>query len=107
MKKTEIRELADEFVGLAEYLEALNFEVESRRALLVFALEKGLRGTGSFEEYEREYKEFFIKYEQAKREFSQRAIPELLEENGPKVSWELDFGSKRLRLSWEACHETS
>lgn len=107
MKKTEIRDLSDEFTELAEYLEALHFELESRRALLVFALEKGLRGKGSFDEYEREYKELFIKYEQAKREFSQRAIPELLEENGPRVSWELDFSSKRLRLSWEDCHEAS
>lgn len=94
MKSTIIKDVPEKYTGMAEYLEALNFEVESRKSLLVFAIEKGLQGNESFEEYEREYKEFFVKYDQAKREFSRTAISEMFGENAG--GWSLDFASKRV-----------
>lgn len=93
MKKTVVKDLPEKYRELANYIEALQFEVASRRSLLAFAIEKGLRKKESFVEYETEYKEFFVKYEQAKDEFGKTAVTELF---GSVDNWNLDFATKRI-----------
>lgn len=99
MKKTVVKDLPEKYRELASYIEALQFEVASRRSLLAFAIEKGLRKRESFAEYETEYREFFVKYEQAKEEFGKTAVTELF---GPVDSWDLDFATKRITAAVNA-----
>lgn len=57
---------------LIDYIESLGFEVEARRALIEAMLRQGADITGeSFRKYHDEYREFFVQFEAAKKEFEQ------------------------------------
>ena len=75
---------------LRDYIEALNYEVESRKSLIAFALEKGLVENESFKKYHDEYKEAFIMYEEAKANLEQQFVVPLLKED-EKCEWNLNF----------------
>ena len=98
-------DVPEEFSELACYLESLYFEVESRKSLLAFAMERGLRGNPNFEEYETEYKEFFIEYETVKKEFESKVIMTLLtdEEKADAFNWFLNFDEQTVTVMWKKC----
>lgn len=75
---------------LRDYIESLHFEVESRKSLLSFVMEKGLVESDSFKKYHDEFKEFFIMYEQAKENLEESYVKPTLNED-EKANWELVF----------------
>lgn len=75
---------------LRDYIESLHYEVESRKSLLTFAMEKGLTNTDSFREYHKEYRECFVMYEQAKHDLEESYVKPTLDED-EKADWELIF----------------
>jgi hypothetical protein len=73
---------------LVEKIEALQYEVESRKDIISQILANGFKVAGdAFAKYQAEYKEYFIQYNKAKRE--------MLDFYGVKSSssWNLDFAS--------------
>lgn len=79
---------------LCDYIEALHYEVYSRKDLLTFAIGKGLVDTESFNKYHNEYQEFYVKYEIAKQELYDTYVKE---KYGYKpLKWELKFSTRTL-----------
>lgn len=78
------------------YVESLHYEVESRKDLLSFALSKGYKSNDSFKEYEKEYKEFFIQYEAAKKNIENMFVKKMY----PNViKWELNFETCEITIN--------
>lgn len=81
---------------LCDYIEALHYEVYSRKDLLTFAIGKGLVDTESFNKYHNEYQEFYVKYETAKDELYNMYLKEKYE--GKPIHWELKFNTRILNV---------
>jgi hypothetical protein len=79
--------------NLVERIEALQYEVESRKDIISQILANGFKTAGdAFEKYQSEYKEFFIQYNKAKQEMLDAYnIP-----NGAK--WNLTFNNCELTV---------
>lgn len=74
-------------------IEALQYEVESRKDIIVQVLAGAVHISGDlFKNYQEEYRDFFIKYNMAKQEM-------LDEYNIPNnVAWNLDFRTRELSV---------
>lgn len=73
---------------LVEKIEALQYEVESRKDVISQILANGFKTSGdTFAKYQAEYKEYFIQYNKAKKE--------MLDTYGVNSNtiWSLDFAS--------------
>lgn len=81
---------------LCDYIEALHYEVYSRKDLLTFAIGKGIVDTDSFKQYHDEYQEFYVKYETAKDELYNMYLKEKYE--GKPIHWELKFNTRILNV---------
>ena len=81
---------------LCDYIEALHYEVYSRKDLLAFAMGKGFADTDSFKQYHDEYQEFYVKYETAKDELYNMYLKEKYE--GKPIRWELKFDTRILNV---------
>lgn len=76
-------------------LEALAYEVGSRKDLLSYMIQSGVKPTDdAFKAYHQEYQEFFVQYEEAKAAFQKEAVDTL----GPGLSWNLDFATRTLTV---------
>lgn len=75
---------------MRDYLEALHYEVESRKELIAFALERDIKHTPSFDEYQKEYREVCAEYELAKKELEKEYLVGKCE---GYTGWRLDFES--------------
>ena len=82
----------------ADYLESLAFEVEARRYLIETMLRQGsdIIGEG-FQKYHDEYKDFFVQYEAAKKEFEKAYVLPVAQ--GKQVNWTLDYQTHELSIS--------
>ena len=81
-------------VGLRDYLERLSYEVDARKDLLAFLLERGQEESDSFRRYHREYVDLRAQYELAKKELADRFVaPE-----HPEGVWRLDFATATLTI---------
>lgn len=78
---------------IVEKIEALQYEVESRKDVIVQILANGLKVSGdTFDKYQEEYRKFFIEYNKAKQDMLEKCqIPN-------DVMWNLDFSSCVLTL---------
>jgi len=93
MIKTYIETIGEETVN---FLEALSYEVESRKNLLDFLSEKPDVNEKLFDKYFSEYQEFFVKYDLAKKNFEFTYI----REKYPQViNWELTFYNRELKIN--------
>lgn len=83
---------------IIDLLESLQFEVESRKEVIGFLISSNGINSESFRKYEKEYQEFYIKYQTAKDEFEETYVrPNISEEDG-YVSWDLDFQLKEVKI---------
>ena len=83
---------------LIDYIESLGFEVEARRALIEAMLRQGADITGeSFRKDHDEYREFFVQFEAAKKEFEQKFVLPRAKEG--LLNWTLDYQTGEVALS--------
>ena len=77
-------------------LEALNYEVESRKEIIAFMLGSDYVNSEAFEKYQQQYQDFFIKYQLAKQQLEDTYVKPL---NLPgKIEWNLNFGTGELTI---------
>lgn len=78
---------------LCNHIEALQYEVESRKDVIVNVLAGAIHVSGDlFEKYQDEYRKFFIEYNKAKQDMlDEYKVP-------ANVGWNLDFRTKELVL---------
>lgn len=83
MKK--IIEIPEEMVN---YLQRLAYETDARSNLCAFMTRQGIKNE-AFNDYHREYIEFYTKYELAKKQMEDDYIKPAIESNN--FTWNLDF----------------
>lgn len=84
---------------LSTYIESLGYEVEARKSLITFAMEKGLTETEAFKVYHNEYREFFMKFEIAKQDLYDKYIREKWD--GKNVEWHLHYSTAIIEITKE------
>ena len=83
---------------LTSYIESLNFEVEARRSLINYCMGHGINPENPvFQRYHDEYVDFFIQYEEAKAEITDKYV----KNDYPNSNWVLDFGTSTLTITVE------
>lgn len=88
MKKTIVID-----TSLCEKIEALQYEVESRKDLISYIIANGLVINGDqFEKYQTEYKNYFAEYNKAKQEMIDKYIGD------NSIHWNLQFKTKELTI---------
>lgn len=95
MNKTITIEIPQQFEDMVTHLESLHYEVESRKELIAFALEKNIKHTPSFDEYQREYKEICAEYDLAKKQLEKNFIIGACTDY---TGWRLDFEGRTLYI---------
>lgn len=79
---------------MCDKIEALQYEVDSRKDLIAFIIANDMKTTSSqFEKYNKEYLEYFKKYNQAKQEMVHTYFPDI-----NYLSWNLDFASRTVTI---------
>lgn len=74
-------------LDLSNYMEGLMYETNARKDLCSYMVNSGMNETKQFEDYHKEYIEYYTKYELAKQEITNTYVaPEY-----PKAKWNLDF----------------
>lgn len=86
-------EISDE---LRDYIEALAYDVESRKNIIIFALEKDLIHTDSFKQYQKEYQDAFVSFELAKQELEKTYVKPIIGDR--QVIWDLDYSTKIITI---------
>lgn len=82
-------------------IQALQFEVESRKDLLAHMINTGVDTTSDgFKRYEKEYQEFFVKYNIAKEDMQNKILKPAIQ--GTLLSWNLDFSTCEAVCTYEA-----
>ena len=91
--KIENRNFIDE-------LERLQNEVQSRQSIIAYMISSGVDiKSASFQEYQREYFDYFKKYDKKKEEVRLTYIaPNLTDEEAATKNWTLDFASGELTI---------
>ena len=80
---------------MSDYIEGLMYEVNARKNLVAFCIERGMDLDGEiFKRYHKEYVDFTAQYELAKKEMeSIYVLPEY-----PGAKWRLDFATQTLYI---------
>ncbi len=97
--KKEILDRIEIPATLNNYIESLNYEVDARKSLLTFALNKGMDNTDAFNKYHDEYREFFMKFEVAKKDLYDRYVKEKWDDQ--KVTWKLYYSTNTIEITKE------
>ena len=75
-----------------DQIQALQYEVDSRKDLLTFMVDKGCDvSSDSFKAYHKEYQEFHIQYEAAKEEMQKQILEPAVP--GKLIRWDLNFAT--------------
>ena len=82
---------------LVNKLEALNYEVNSRRDIIAFMLSGDYLRTEAFAQYQQEYQNFYVQYDLLKKMLEDTYVKPLLKDD-QTVSWNLDFASGELEI---------
>lgn len=83
--------------GLIDYVESMQYEVESHKELITYAMSKeGLSDSKAFKQYMDDYKDFFIKYNMAKNKVEETYVRTVCPN---PVSWNLDFRTGELTIT--------
>lgn len=73
------------------YIESLQYELNARKDLLAFMIDRGQNETPGFQKYHQEYMEFSAQYEMAKNEMAGTYI---VPKYGKDAIWNLDFRTR-------------
>lgn len=85
----------EEFVNL---IEALHYEVNSRKDLIAYMLNSDMRtDTAAYEKYNREYREFYVQYNEAKNKLEEMYVRTAVEN---PMSWNLDFETGEVTIEY-------
>lgn len=80
---------------LSDYIESLMYEVNARRDLLAFCVERGMDVDGEvFQRYHKQYVEFNAEYELAKKNLTEDYVAG----KHPNAKWNLDFMTHTLTV---------
>lgn len=85
----------EEFVNL---IEALHYEVNSRRDLIAYMLNNNMRAdTEAYERYNREYREFYVQYNEAKNKLEEMYVRTAVEN---PMNWNLNFETGEVTIEY-------
>lgn len=80
---------------LANYIESLQNDVETRKAVVSYMIANGYDITSNnFKHYQNELKECVIKYNEAKMQLTEMVKAKIQSDN---FTWNLDFATRELR----------
>ena len=97
VEKTMIITIPEDVVN---NIQALQYEVESRKDLIAFMLDKGCDVHGdSFQMYHKEHQEFFDRYNRSKDDMQKRFLEPQI--NGRLLRWNLDFATREVICTYE------
>lgn len=83
---------------IINHLEALGYEVNARKELLSYMVQAGVPlSDTTFQDYHKEYRECFARYELAKAEFEKQYVQPLAPD-GRKLNWKLDYAARELTV---------
>lgn len=86
--------------SLANYVESLQYEVNSMMSIVSFMLERDMdTSTEAFKNWNKKYMDAFASYEAAKAELERDYIKSDSELDGKSVKWNLDFETKTLTIT--------
>ena len=81
-------------------IQALQYEVESRKNLLTFMMQNGTDiDSDNFVKYHTKYQEFFNKYEHAKQAMQDTYLQPQVE--GKLINWNLDFATCEVTCEYD------
>lgn len=83
---------------MRDYLERLSYEVDARKDLLAFLVEREQDGSDSFKRYHKEYVDLRAEYEMAKKKLADRFVSP----DYPDSTWKLDFSTCVLTIEVKA-----
>lgn len=92
------KEITIENQEIVDLVESLQYEVESRKEIISFMIEKTLQNTENFESYQNEYREYFVQLSVAKNTLEQMikaAYPEI-----NILTWNLEFSTKKITVDY-------
>lgn len=82
---------------ICDLIERYQYEMIARKEIIAFMLESGMNtDTNSFKAYEKEYLEYFVKYNEAKNQLEQLYIIPVL---GKVQNWNLNFRTRELTVN--------
>jgi hypothetical protein len=82
---------------LANYIEGLQYEVDSRKDIISFMIDKNMIDSVAFATYQKEYFECYSKYQMAKGQLEKTYVTPLLT-GDQRANWNLDFETKTLMI---------
>ena len=84
--------------NICNMIEALNYEVDSRKDVISFMLYRDMdMNTSSAKTYMKEYREYFTQYQTLKSELEKKYVLPILKDN-EKSTWNLDFETRELTI---------
>jgi hypothetical protein len=83
---------------LINLIEKLHYEVNSRKDLIAYMLNNNMRtDTEAYEKYNREYREFYIQYNEAKNKLEEIYVRTAVEN---PINWNLDFETSEVTIEY-------
>lgn len=83
---------------LINLIEALHYEVNSRKDLIAFMLNSDMRtDTAAYERYNKEYMEFYIQYNKAKNKLEEMYVRTAVKN---PINWNLDFETGEVTIEY-------
>lgn len=77
------------------YLQRLAYETEARSNLCAFLMRQNIKNE-AFDDYHKEYIEFYTKYELAKKQMEEECIKPVID--GNNYNWNLDFQTSQVTI---------
>ena len=101
-----IKNIPDDVVNM---IEACQYEVNARKDIISYMLSNNMNlATESFNQYQAELVEFTKKLDLAKQEIEKSIVtPFLAENNISSGTWNLDFATKEMTITWTTLGNTS
>lgn len=78
------------------YVEGLMYETNARRDVIAFMLNSVILNKERFDEYHKEYLEFYAKYELVKSEIQKTYVDEVY--GNQAIKWNLNFQTQELEI---------
>lgn len=83
---------------LINFIESLHYEVNSRKELIAFMLNSNMRtDTAAYEKYNKEYKEFYVQYTEAKNKLEEMYVRTAVKN---PINWNLNFETSEVTIEY-------
>lgn len=83
---------------LVNLIESLHYEVNSRKDLIAYMLNSDMRtDTAAYEKYNKEYREFYVQYNEAKNKLEETYVRTAVEN---PMNWNLDFETGKITIEY-------